>query len=134
MAAAAAAAAAEVEPVPADADSIQEMVQLPTTPAMFAQAQRIIDTAASDAPTLLRLSRVWLTAEEHMSMRCALLQLWALLRWFVLTRGLTADGVTLTTLLKKDLKQEGTAKHSAAQRTETAYSAGVHKSGLSQES
>jgi hypothetical protein len=81
---------------------------------MFAQAQHLIDAAASDAPTLLHLSRAWLAAEEHMSMRCALLQLWALLRWFVLTRGLTGGDAALTTLLKKDLKQEGAAQQSSA--------------------
>lgn len=49
-----------------------------------------------------------------MSMRCALLQLWALLRWFVLTRGLTGGDAALTTLLKKDLKQEGAAQQNSA--------------------
>ena len=112
-------AAAEVAPVPADAEATSEKgplhaLQLPTTPAMFAQAQHLIDAAASDAPTLLHLSRAWLAAEEHMSMRCALLQLWALLRWFVLTRGLTGGDAALTTLLKKDLKQEGAAQQSSA--------------------
>lgn len=58
-------AAAEVAPVPADAEATSDKgplhaLQLPTTPAMFAQAQHLIDAAASDAPALLHLSRAWL--------------------------------------------------------------------------